>query len=174
MGATFNEDSGMRRLIVISAICLAAAAPMSSSAQRAEDLQRGASVRLRLADGGRARGYIDSVTAETIMLHVFERAEAGASVRYRRDFVASMEVMEKHTAKGALRGGLIGLLVGGGGGFLIGALTYSEKDCNILVCSASSSGALLGFVAAAVATPIGLLVGAAQGAPEWRDVYLRQ
>ena len=163
----------MLRLIVVAAICLGAA-PTLSSAQRAEDLPRGASVRLRTADGGRARGYIDTVTSEAIVLNVFNHADAGGSARYRRDFVTSMEVEKKHTAKGALRGGLLGLLVGGGGGFLIGAATYSSDDCNIMACSASASGALLGFLGAVVGTPVGLLVGAAHGAPEWRDVSLRQ
>jgi hypothetical protein len=174
LDSTFTEDRAMRRSIVITAMCLAAALPISSSAQRVDDLPRGAGVRLTTADGGRARGYIDSVTADAILLHVFEGAQAEASVRYRRDYVSSMEVMERHTAKGALRGGLIGLLVGGSGGFLIGSLTYSKEDCDILACSASESGALLGFLGAVVATPIGLLVGAAHGSPEWHDVSLRR
>jgi hypothetical protein len=67
---------------------------------------------------------------------------------------------------------VLGLLIGGGGGFLIGALAYSDNDCNIVVCSAASSGALLGFIGAVVGTPLGLLAGAAHGAPEWQPVYL--
>ena len=164
----------MRPLTFISTMILLLSAPASSFAQRVDDLPRGASVRLITADGEEGKGYIDSVTSEAIMLNVFQRAEHASSVRYRRDLVKSMAVMKRHTAKGALRGGLMGLLIGGGGGFLLGALTYSKGDCDIIVCSASSAGALLGFVGAVVATPVGLIIGAVHGAPEWRDVSLRQ
>jgi hypothetical protein len=164
----------MRPLIFMSTLIFAFVTPTLSSAQRVDDLPRGASVRLTTTDSGEGRGYIDSVTSEAIMLRVFRRADPGSSVRYRRDLVKSMEVMKKHTAKGALRGGLLGLLVGGGGGFLIGALTYSKGDCDILVCSASGSGAILGFVGAVIGTPVGAVIGAAHGAPEWRGVSLRQ
>ena len=164
----------MRQLFFLGTIILAFGSPALSSAQRVDDLPRGARVRLTTAGGGEGRGYIDSVSSEVIMLHVFERDKEGSSVRFQRDLVKSMEVMRKHTGKGALRGGLLGLLVGGGGGFLIGALMYSEADCDIVACSASASGAILGFLGAVVGTPLGLVIGAAHGAPEWRDVSLRQ
>jgi hypothetical protein len=161
----------MRHLILLTVV-FSATLPSASTAQRVDDLPTGAKVRLVLAGGGEARGFVNAVTPEVISLHIFERANTGSAVEFRRERIKAMEVMRKHTGKGAIRGGVLGLLIGGGGGFLIGALAYSDNDCNIVVCSAASSGALLGFIGAVVGTPLGLLAGAAHGAPEWQPVYL--
>ena len=161
----------MRHLILLTTL-FSAILPSVSAGQRADELPTGAKVRLVLTGGGEARGFVNAITPEVISLHIFERANTGSAVEFRRERIKAMEVMKKHTGKGAIRGGVLGLLIGGGGGFLIGALTYSDHDCNVIVCSAASSGALLGFIGAVVGTPIGLLAGAAHGAPEWRPVSL--
>jgi hypothetical protein len=164
----------MRSTPLMAGLLTLGVAASPALAQRVEELPRGARVQLVTVDGAAGRGYVDSVTRDAILLHVFEQPGEGSSVPYRRDLVRSMEVMQKHTAKGALRGGVLGLLIGAGGGFLLGALTYSDSDCDILACSPTEAGTFAAALGGMIGTPLGLLIGAARGSPEWRPVDLRR
>ncbi len=156
-------------LVAIMFACLSS----SLSAQRIEDLSNGAQVRLVTTTGVDARGSIDAVTPEVIALKMLQYGQPDRTVQYRRDVVRTVEVFKKHSGKGALRGGALGLLIGGVGGLALGALTYSDSDCNILVCSRSGNAAFAGYLGAILGTPIGLIAGALRGMPEWQAVEVR-
>jgi hypothetical protein len=144
--------------------------PGAAFAQRLDELPRGARIRVGTADGSKAVGRIRKVTADAIDLDVSKRKSDGFVVHLNRDLVTSVEVNKKSTAAGVMEGGLLGLLVGGGGGFIIGALSYSESDCDILACSASQSGAILAFLGGVVGLPVGMIWGGSRASNAWKTV----
>ena len=60
-----------------------------------------------------------------------------------------------------------GLIIGAGTGFLVGALTYSDSNCDVLACSPSSAGAFASVWGAVIGIPAGMMWGATRH--EWRD-----
>ena len=144
----------------------------SASAQRVEDLPRGAKVRVLVHGGVTSVGSIDTVTTEMISLHVFDRNAEGDRLQINRDRVTQMQVFQKTRGKGVGRGALLGALVGGGAFFLIGALTYSDSDCDILACSPASAGGFASIWGVVIGIPAGMMWGASRH--EWRDVALRR
>ena len=140
----------------------------AASAQRVEDLPRGAKVRFLMHGGATSLGYMDTVTNEVISLHVFTKNPEGDRLQLQRDLVTQMQHLKKTGGKGVARGALFGLLIGAGSGFLIGALTYSDSDCNVVSCSRSSSGAFASIWGAVIGIPAGMMWGASR--QEWQDV----
>lgn len=143
----------------------------SLGAQRVEDLPRGAKVRVLMHGGASSIGSVDTVTTEAISLHVFTQNPAGDRLQLRRDQVTQMQVLRKKPGKGVGRGALLGLLVGGGSFFVLGALTYSDSDCDILACSPASAGAFASVWGALIGIPAGMMWGASRQG--WEDVALR-
>lgn len=144
----------------------------SAAAQRVEDLPRGAKVRMVMNGGGKAAGYVDTVTIETISLHSFIKNPEGDRLELRRDRVTQMQVWKKTPGKGVARGALLGLLIGAGSFFVIGALTYSDSDCDILACSPESAGAFASIWGAVIGVPVGMMWGASRQA--WQDVAVHR
>jgi hypothetical protein len=143
----------------------------SASAQRVDDLSRGEKVRLLMRGGTTTRGYIDTVTTDAISLHIFTQNPDGDRLLGRRDLVTQMQVFRKKPGKGVARGALYGLAIGAGTMFLVGALTYSDSDCDILACSPASAGGFASIWGAVIGVPVGMMWGASR--QEWRDVALR-
>jgi hypothetical protein len=140
----------------------------SAEAQRVEELTRGAKVRVLMHGGATTLGYIDTVTTDAIALHVFTKNPDGDRLQLRRDLVTQMQTLKRTPGKGVARGALFGLLIGAGTGFLIGAATYSDSDCNVVSCSASSAGGFAAIWGAVIGIPAGMIWGSSR--QEWQDV----
>lgn len=167
-----RRESAMRRVLLLSVPVLLALGSSRSLAQRADDLPRGARVRITTTDGGKATGLLDSLNPGEISLRSSASGDPVVSVRYQRDRLTSLEVLKKNRVKGALAGSLFGLIAGGGIGSLLGALAYSQGDCGFLVCSRGDAAVFGGVSGIIIGTPTGLLVGAVRGWREWRRVDL--
>ena len=162
----------MTRSISFLLVLLAVAKPVTAAAQRVEDLSRGEKVRVVLRGGATRLAYMDTVTADTIRLHVFDKNPDGASLAFNREMVTAMQVYEKKAGKGVARGAFFGLIIGAGTGFLVGALTYSDSNCDVLACSPSSAGAFASVWGGVIGIPAGMMWGASRH--EWRDVAMRR
>jgi hypothetical protein len=158
----------MRSFLIVLGIGSLAIAVQPASGQRADELQRGAKVRVTVAGGTRTLGTLDRVTRDTIALRRTDKRPSAESAHFQRDLVTSMEVSRRAPGKGVLYGGLLGLLIGGGAGFVLGAATYSEDEC-FIVCSAAEAGAFVGALGAMISVPIGMIVGGTTKR-EWRQV----
>jgi len=156
---------------IIAVVFAALISSESATAQRVEDLSRGEKVRLLVRGGTTTRGYIDTVTTDAISLHVFTTNPDGDRMEIKRDLVTQMQVFRKKPGKGVAKGALYGLVIGAGTMFLVGAMTYSDSDCDILACSPSSAGAFASVWGAVIGVPVGMMWGASR--QEWRDVALR-
>ena len=158
----------MRSLLIALGIGFLVIGAEPASGQRADELQQGAKVRVTLSDGSRKLGSVDRVTADTIALTSLGKSSRAGDSQIQRDRITSIEVSRGAPGKGVLYGGLLGLLIGGGTGFILGAATYSEDDCFIF-CSAVDAGALVGAIGAVVGIPVGMIVGGTTKR-EWRQV----
>ena len=161
----------MRGFLVASAFGALVIGSEPASAQRADELPRGARVRVTVSNGTRTLGTLEQVTAKTISLSPSAGKVTAQGGEIQRDLVTSIEVSRRAPGKGILYGGLLGLLIGGGTGFILGAATYSEEDCFIF-CSAADAGAFAGALGAMISIPIGMVVGG-KTRREWHQVDIQ-
>ena len=158
----------MRTFLIALGIGSLVIATEQASAQRADQLPRGAKVRVTVSQGTRTLGTLDKVTEDIIAVRPLQKGSSAANAQIQRDQITSMEVSRSDPGKGVLYGGLLGLLIGGGTGFILGAATYSHEDCFIF-CSAAETGAFAGALGALVSIPIGMIIGGTTKR-EWRQV----
>ncbi|HEX6575644.1 MAG TPA: hypothetical protein VF042_11810 [Gemmatimonadaceae bacterium] len=148
-------------------LVLAALSWTSADAQRLETLPRGSVVHITIKDGSEATGRLQNVSEEKIGLLISARGAEKWETSFNRSLITSVKMRRGSAGRGALKGAVFGLLIAGGGGFLVGAATYDS--CNIIVCSASEQGAFFGFLAGLVGLPAGAVIGASH-AYKWEPV----
>lgn len=167
----------MRRLILT---LLAAAAILAETvdAQGLTDLQQGARIRVHPLDGKKQVGVFMAAGPDSLR---FSSGRSGGTVSTRAlAEVGRVDVSEgRSAARGALRNGAIGFLLGGVAGALLGAATYTEEDDDgdffgcIIICSRGQAAAAGGFTAGAAGLIIGGIVGIRNGSERWRTVFQR-
>lgn len=160
----------MRKLLGTLAVLVVV--PLSLPAQRLADLPSGTTLRIKTVEGGQVTGRLENVSENQLILHVKGKGTDAWTNTYRRESITHVERRRGGAGAGALKGALLGLLIGGGGGFILGAATYS--GCDIIVCSAAEAGAFVGLLGAVVGVPIGTIAGAAKGSYRWEPVSVKQ
>jgi hypothetical protein len=153
-------------------VLLAAALAATATAQQAKlianwanlnQLVPGSEIRVTLANGKTVRGFVVSVTPESLVVNSKTSQETLARQDIRR------VALKRRGHRG--RNTLIGLGVGTGAGLAIGAGLDARHDTHAFM----DLRGCWPLACKAVGTPLGALVGAAVGVAlptgGWRDVY---
>ena len=89
----------MRSLLIALGIGSLILGAEPADGQRADELQRGAKVRVTLSDGSRTLGSLDRVSADTITLRPLDKSAGAGGAQIQRDRVTSIEVSRKAPGK---------------------------------------------------------------------------
>ncbi|MGK2961460.1 MAG: hypothetical protein ACSLFK_04845 [Gemmatimonadaceae bacterium] len=146
------------------------ALPASAAAQRIESLSQGEKIRVSTGVNARTVGFLDSLTDQTLSMRVVGRDHRSSQFSVGRPEVTRLEVRRTNRIKGALKGAAIGLGAGFLSGFALGVVLHENEDSCFMFCSAVETGFLLGAVGGVIATPVGLIGGASQGAGTWKRI----
>lgn len=160
----------MRRIIEIFLFAAIIAAPARATGQRVESISQGAKVRVSTATKVRQVGFLDSLTHEKLAMSVVGRDQRASHLSVGRNEVTRLEVRGTNRLKGALKGAGMGLGAGFLSGFVIGFLMHDDQESCFIFCSPMETGLAVGMIGGVIATPIGLVAGASQGAGTWKRV----
>ncbi len=160
----------MRRIITMFITVGTFALPAPAAAQRIEGVRQGAKIRVTTAANAQQVGFLDSLTDQTLSMRVVGRDQRSSQFSVGRPEVTRLEVRGTNRVKGALKGAAMGLGAGFLSGFALGVLMHENEDNCWMFCSAVETGFLLGAVGGVIATPVGLIGGASQGAGTWKRI----
>ena len=152
----------MRRMILALTISLVFSGV--ADAQRTDQLQQGARVRVTAFDGKDVKGTLTMMTDDSISLDL---GSANGVTTVPLSFVQTIEVRHRSHWQGFMIGALLGTAVGAIGGYALGS---QDETCSLLSCgreqNAEWAAAGYGFVGLALGSATGLLVGL----PTWDPV----
>lgn len=160
----------MRRIAMIFISAAIFAEPSPAAAQRVESISQGAKVRVSTATKVRQVGFLDSLTHDKIAMSVVGRDQRASRLSVGRNEVTRLEVRGTNRVKGALKGAGMGLGAGFLSGFVLGFLMHEDQESCFIFCSPMETGLAVGLFGGVIATPIGLVAGASQGAGTWKRV----
>lgn len=176
-------EKGTNRIHIAVAATLIAIVPVPSEAQFVTQLQDGLRVRIVRNNGKATVGFISARTNDSLTI-IGAKGRAPVQTFSLSD-VSHVDISRgKSRAKGAALKGLMGLGVGALAGGLLGAVTYTDAECEpgpdnwclfdcLVVCSRGQAAIFAGALGSGAGLLIGTAIGIATGWERWEAVPAR-